>query len=104
MSAARPLAALADPTRRRIWERIARRPHSVGELTRGLGVSQPAVSQHLAVLRRARLVRARAEGRRRIYTPDPAGVVALRAYLDRMWGEALDAFARSFDEGKETTS
>jgi DNA-binding transcriptional ArsR family regulator len=98
MTAARPLAALADPTRRRVYERIVRRPQSVGELTRGLGVSQPAVSQHLAVLRRARLVRARAEGRQRIYSTDPAGIAALRAYLDRMWTDALGAYARSFEE------
>ena len=98
MTAARSLNALADPTRRRVYERLARRPQSVGELTRGLGVSQPAVSQHLAVLRRARLVRARAEGRRRIYAPDPAGIAALRAYLDRMWTDALAAYARSFEE------
>ena len=98
MNAARPLSALADPTRRRVYERISRRPQSVGELTRGLGVSQPAVSQHLAVLRRARLVRARAEGRRRIYAADPAGIAALRDYADRMWTDALSAFARSFEE------
>ncbi len=70
----------------------------MGELTRGLGVSQPAVSQHLAVLRRARLVQARAEGRRRIYTADPTGIAALREYADRMWTDALAAFARSFEE------
>ena len=92
------MAALADPTRRRLCERLRRRPHAVGELVRHLGVSQPAVSQHLAVLRRARLVRSRADGRRRLYRLDPAGIEALRAYLDRMWDDALAAYARSFEE------
>ena len=92
------LVALADPTRRRLFERLRRRPHSVGELTRILRVSQPAVSQHLNVLRQARLVRSRAEGTRRLYQPDPAGITALRAYLDRMWTDVLAAYAGSFEE------
>lgn len=92
------MAALADPTRRKLWERLRRRPHAVGELARHLRVSQPAVSQHLAVLRRARLVRSRPDGRRRLYRVDPAGLEALRAYLDRMWDDALAAYARSFEE------
>src|SRR5262245_7465341 len=92
------LQALADPTRRRLWERLRRRPHAVGELADYLGVSQPAVSQHLGVLRRARLVRSRAAGRQQLYRVDPMGVAALRRYLDRMWTEALSAYAASFDE------
>jgi DNA-binding transcriptional ArsR family regulator len=92
------MAALADPTRRKLWERLRRRPHAVGELARHLRVSQPAVSQHLAVLRRARLVRSRPDGRRRLYRMDPAGIQALRSYLDRMWDDALAAYARSFEE------
>jgi len=86
------LAALADPTRRAIFERVAAGPASVGELADGLPVSRPAVSQHLRVLKDAGLVRDRKEGTRRIYQVDPAGVGALRDYLDRFWNEALTAF------------
>lgn len=92
------LATLGDATRRKLVERLRRRPHAVGELVRHLGVSQPAVSQHLAVLRHARLVRSRRDGRRRIYALDPAGIGALRAYLDGMWSDALAAYAESFEE------
>jgi DNA-binding transcriptional ArsR family regulator len=92
------IAALGDPTRRRLIERLRRREHAVGELARHLRVSQPAVSQHLAVLRQARLVRGRAVGRRRLYRLDPAGIAALRHYVDRMWDDALAAYARSFEE------
>jgi DNA-binding transcriptional ArsR family regulator len=88
----RVLTALADPTRRIVFERVARRPRSVGELARGLPVSRPAVSQHLAVLKAARLVTDRAEGTRRVYQIDPVGVGAMRAWLDGFWGRALDAF------------
>ena|SRR5262245_61679982 len=90
------LYALADPTRRQLLKRIRRRPSAVGELATHLGVSQPAVSQHLAVLRRARLVRSRAQGRSRLYQPDLAGVAALRSYLDSMWDDVLAAYADSF--------
>ncbi|HEY7409927.1 MAG TPA: metalloregulator ArsR/SmtB family transcription factor [Vicinamibacteria bacterium] len=93
-----PIAALADPTRRRLFERLRRRPHAVGELARHLRVTQPAVSQHLAVLRRARLVRSRPDGRRRLYQPDPAGIAALREYVDRMWSDVLTVYARSFED------
>jgi DNA-binding transcriptional ArsR family regulator len=92
------IAALADPTRRRLVERLRHRPRAVGELARHLKVTQPAVSQHLAVLRRARLVQGHADGRRRLYQLDPAGLATLRHYLDRMWGDALEAYARSFEE------
>src|SRR5579862_2465613 len=88
----RALAALADPTRRIVFERVARRPRSVSELARGLPVSRPAVSQHLAVLKAARLVTDRSAGTRRIYQIDPVGVGAMRAWLDDFWGLALDAF------------
>ena len=92
------LATLADPTRRKLVDRLRRRPHAVGELVRYLGVSQPAVSQHLAVLRGARLVKSRRDGQRRIYALDPSGVAALRKYLDGMWTDALAAFAATFEE------
>src|SRR5262245_54791355 len=92
------MAGLADPTRRRLLERLRRRPHAVGELAAYLEVTQPAVSQHLAVLRRARLVRGRRDGRRRLYALDPAGIAVIRRYIDRMWTEALDAYRQSFEE------
>jgi DNA-binding transcriptional ArsR family regulator len=74
--------------RRAIFERLADRPSAVGDLARELPVSRPAVSQHLKVLKDAGLVIDRAEGTRRIYQLDPAGVGALRAYLDRFWNRA----------------
>ena len=86
------LAALADPTRRTIFERLAERPAAVGELARELPVSRPAVSQHLKVLKGAGLVLDRADGSRRIYQLNPAGVGALRAYLDGFWNRSLAAF------------
>jgi DNA-binding transcriptional ArsR family regulator len=86
------LAAIADPTRRRVFERLAAGPCSVGEIAQGLPVSRPAVSQHLKVLKDAGLVADRAEGARRIYEIDPNGLGALRAWLDQFWGDALAAF------------
>lgn len=86
------LGALGDPTRREIFERVARRPQAVGELARDLPVSRPAVSQHLRVLKEAGLVRDRAEGTRRIYAADPNGLAELRDYLDRFWSTALHSF------------
>jgi DNA-binding transcriptional ArsR family regulator len=84
--------ALADPTRRAIFERLAGGPRPVGELARGLPVSRPAVSQHLKVLKEAGLVIDRREGNRSIYQVNPDGVEALRAYLDQFWNRALVAF------------
>jgi len=84
--------ALGDPTRRAIFERLAGRPRSVGELAAELPVSRPAVSQHLKVLKDAGLVSDRAQGTRRLYRVDPGGVGAMRDYLDRFWDEALTAF------------
>jgi len=88
----RALAALADPTRRIVFERLARGPQAVGELAGGLPVSRPAVSQHLAVLKAAGLVVDRADGTRRVYQIDPAGLGPLRAWLDQFWDSALEAF------------
>ena len=85
-------SALADPTRREIFERLARRPRPVGELAEGLPVSRPAVSQHLRVLRDAGLVIDTRVGSRRLYRVDPDGVAGMRAYLDRFWSDALAAF------------
>ena len=83
---------LGDPTRRAIVELLARRPHAVGELADQLPVSRPAVSQHLRALKQAGLVRDRAHGTRRVYQLDPAGVAALRTWLDRVWQQALAAY------------
>ena len=85
-------SALADPTRRQIFERLARRPRPVGELAEGLPVSRPAVSQHLKVLADAGLVVATRDGNRRLYRVDPHGVAGMRSYLDRFWTDALAAF------------
>jgi DNA-binding transcriptional ArsR family regulator len=86
------LAALADPTRRKVFERLKSGPKPVGKIARGLPVSRPAVSQHLKVLKEAGLVTDRPEGTRRVYYIDPEGLGALRAWLDRFWDDALMAF------------
>ncbi|MFS8479692.1 MAG: metalloregulator ArsR/SmtB family transcription factor [Micromonosporaceae bacterium] len=89
------LGLLGDPTRRAIFELLAQRPRSVGELASALPVSRPAVSQHLRALKDGGLVVDRPEGTRRIYHVNPAGVAALRAYLDRVWADALAAFGQA---------
>src|SRR5947199_10616293 len=86
------LAALADPTRRKVFERLRSGPQSVGSIARGMPVSRPAVSQHLKTLKEAGLVADRPEGTRRVYYIDPEGLGALRAWLDRFWDDALTAF------------
>ena len=86
------LAALADPTRRAIFERLADRPYAVGELAQQMPVSRPAVSQHLKVLKDAGLVVDRSAGTRRIYQLDPEGLEQLRTYFDRFWSKALTAY------------
>lgn len=91
------LSLLGDPTRRAIFELLARRPSSVGELADQLPISRPAVSQHLRVLKDGGLVVSRAEGTRRVYRLNPEGVTALRAYLDRVWAEALTSFQKAAD-------
>src|SRR5436305_8388003 len=96
-----PWAALADPTRRQIFERVADRPSAVGELAEGLPVSRPAVSQHLKVLKEAGLVVDRRDGNRRIYRVNPGGVGALRAYLERFWNQALVAFKAAAEQRTE---
>jgi DNA-binding transcriptional ArsR family regulator len=92
------LTALADPTRRAIFERLADRPWAVGELAHELPVSRPAVSQHLKVLKDARLVLDRPEGNRRIYQADPEGLTALRNYLDHFWDQALAAYKTAVEQ------
>jgi DNA-binding transcriptional ArsR family regulator len=95
----RTLQALADPTRRAIFERLRRGPAPVGRLARGLPVTRPAVSQHLRVLEEAGLVRARAVGTRRIYRIEAQGLEELRRYLEGFWSAALDAFRDEADRG-----
>src|SRR5256714_1136194 len=97
------MAALGDPTRRAIFERLAERPRAVGELARELPISRPAVSQHLKVLKDAGLVIDRPAGNRRIYQLDPDGVGALRAYLDRFWNQALTAFKAAVEQAEEVS-
>jgi DNA-binding transcriptional ArsR family regulator len=89
------LGLLGDPTRRAIFELLARHPSTVGELAQQLPITRSAVSQHLRVLKDGGLVVSRAEGTRRIYRLNPDGVTALRAYLDRVWAEALTAFGKA---------
>jgi DNA-binding transcriptional ArsR family regulator len=96
--------ALADPTRRAIFERVADRPSAVGELARELPVSRPAVSQHLKVLKEAGLVVDRPDGTRRIYQVAPDGVGALRAQLDRFWNQALAAYKEAVEQDTEEVS
>jgi DNA-binding transcriptional ArsR family regulator len=98
------LTALAAPTRRAIFERLADRPCAVGELAREFPVSRPAVSQHLKVLKDAGLVIDRRAGNRRIYQLDPDGVGALRAYLDQFWQRALTAFKEAVEQENEEVS
>ena len=87
------MSALGDPTRRTIFELLRDGPRSVGELARELPVSRPAVSQHLRVLKRAGLVSDEPNGTRRLYRIDPAGLEALRDYVDSFWTAALAGFA-----------
>lgn len=89
------LGLLGDPTRRAIFELLARRPSSVGELAQQLPISRPAVSQHLRVLKDAGLVVSQPQGTRRVYRLNPDGVTALRAYLDRIWDQTLTAFQKA---------
>jgi DNA-binding transcriptional ArsR family regulator len=89
------LGLLGDPSRRAIFELLARRPCSVQELADRLPISRPAVSQHLRVLRDGGLVISHAEGTRRVHRLNPEGVTALRAWLDGVWAEALTGFQKA---------
>ena len=87
------LTALADPTRRLVFERLRRKPQTVGELAQVAGISQPGVSQHLRVLANAKLVTHTQEGTRRYYRADPAGAAELRRYVESLWDDVLAAYA-----------
>lgn len=93
--------AMGDRTRRAIVDCLTDRPMAVGELAARLPVSQPAVSQHLKVLRAARLVNERAAGTRRIYRLNPSGVGALRDQLEAFWNRALTAYKDIVEEPAE---
>lgn len=96
--------ALTDPHRRAVLELLRQRPHAVGELVQALGLTQPATSKHLRVLRKAGLVRVASEAQRRIYTIDPEPLVELDRWLSpyrQLWNARLDALGRHLDETKE---
>ena len=106
-AATHALSALGDPSRRAIFERLAIAPASVGDIAATMPVTRSAVSQHLRVLKEAGLVSETPEGTRRIYRLDPAGIGAVRDWLDAQWATALDAFGAFADaaldaEGEET--
>src|SRR5512147_2385552 len=102
MAYERAIQALADSTRREIFERLRRGPQPVGRLAAGLHVTRPAVSQHLKVLQGAGLVQARREGTRRIYSVEVRGLQELRRYLDRFWGDVLESFRVEAERGRAT--
>jgi len=93
-----PFRAVADPTRRAVLQYLLDRPHGVNELAEHFDVSRPAVSKHLRILKDARVVRERRDGRNRIYELNPGGLDALREYFDQFWGRALDAFKRAAEK------
>jgi|SRR6476661_10337121 DNA-binding transcriptional ArsR family regulator len=99
------LTALADPTRRRVFERLKSGPKAVGAIARGMPVSRPAVSQHLKALKDAGLVADRPDGTRRVYYIDPHGLGGVRQWLDQFWNDALDALQaeveRAVSESKD---
>jgi DNA-binding transcriptional ArsR family regulator len=89
------LDALGDSTRRAILARLVKEgPLPVGELAREFPMSRPAISQHLRVLKRAKLVTDHAEGARRLYAVNPEALASLRSYFERFWSDALVAFKR----------
>jgi len=92
------LDALGDPTRRAIVQRLLEGPISVGKLAEEFPVSRPAISQHLRVLKEARLVSDEPKGAKRVYRLDPQGFNSLRAYFDQFWSIALTAFQEKVEE------
>ncbi|WP_246236829.1 ArsR/SmtB family transcription factor [Actinomadura chibensis] len=96
--------ALGDPTRRAIVVCLAERPSAVGQLAERLPISRPAVSQHLKILKDAGLVTDRAEGTRRVYRLNPAGLAALRDQLETFWDRALSGYQDVVDQSTEERS
>jgi DNA-binding transcriptional ArsR family regulator len=88
-----PFEALGDPNRRAIVELLGGGGRSVQELADALPISRPAVSRHLRLLKEAGLVREEPVGTRRIYRLHDEGIEAVRAYLERVWGEAAARFS-----------
>src|SRR4249920_2533149 len=97
-----PFRAVADPTRRAVLEYLLGRPHGVNELADHFDVSRPAISKHLRILKDARVVRERRDGRNRIYELNPDGLTQVRAFFDQFWGQALDAFKRAAETAPST--
>ncbi|RTL68191.1 MAG: ArsR family transcriptional regulator [Hyphomicrobiales bacterium] len=95
-------AALADPSRRRIFERLRGGPLPVARIAAGMPISRPAVSQHLQVLKAAGLVSDEAVGTRRLYSIDQRGLDTLRAWLDQFWADALQAFKTEVERPSRT--
>lgn len=96
------IAALADPSRRAIIERLRSGALPVGDIASNLPISRPAVSQHLKVLSDAGLLSCASSGNKRIYSISPDGVDALRRYLDSLWDDALACFAEAANKAKDT--
>ena len=94
------LDALADPTRRAIFELLGEGPRAVGELAARLPVSRPAVSQHLRVLKGAGLVSERKDGTRNLYRLEPAGLQELRNWVERFWDDALAGFKTTAEQNR----
>ena len=92
------IEVLGDPTRRAVFELLRKGPRAVGELAGDLPVSRPAVSQHLAVLRKAGLVRGERDGARTLYQIDPRGLDILRRYVEAVWDDVLGAFQRAVEQ------
>jgi DNA-binding transcriptional ArsR family regulator len=97
----RAFEALGDPTRLAIFQRVAARPHSVGEIAEHMPVSRPAVSQHLRVLKQAGLVADVKDGTRRVYQVKPEGIDALRKYFEQLWTRNLNAFKAAAEKASE---
>ena len=95
------LAALSDPTRRLVFERVLTAPQPVTAIAEGLPVSRPAVSQHLKVLKEAGLISERRDGTRRLYAANPQALGELRAAIEAMWHDALAGMAAAIDEERE---
>jgi DNA-binding transcriptional ArsR family regulator len=96
------LAALAEPTRREILDRLRGGPRAVGEIADDMPISRPAVSQHLKILKDSGLVAETRQGTRHYFAIAPEGIGALRVYLDELWGDALGAFARHVEKERNS--
>ena len=92
------LIALADPTRRQVFERLRNGPLPVNMLAHGLSVSRSAVSQHLKILKNAGLVEERSQGTRHLYSVRREGLIALRDWIESFWSDALEAFKREVEK------